>query len=185
MRPPWPFLGLVSVHICAVAADYLIGTYPAPADLTSRQSSFPAAWKNLTSTFDDYMKGTHPKSNHLIGTENVTFSVGMFSLHDPDARQLQYHYASPETKVAKFGSRKPDGDSIYRVESISKLITTLIGMIQFTQEDWNRPLTQIHPGFKHLQGVNASDPVWAIQWDTITPWALATQLSGIPTVSPN
>lgn len=187
MRSSWKALGLASLHIAAVAADYQIGTFPAPTDLTSNQSLVLAAWKNITSTFDDYLKEpVYPSSGPLLGVENITFSIGMFSLHDPDARRLQYHYVSPEIRNASIGTRKVDENTIYRVASISKLITAFVGMVELTPEDWNRPLTEINPAFsQYPPGFNPSDPVTAIQWDKVTPWALATQLSGIPAVSPN
>jgi CubicO group peptidase (beta-lactamase class C family) len=156
-----------------VLADYLTPTYPAPIDLSSNQSLVSASWKNLGATFDQYIK------TKTAGVQNVTFSVGMFSLHDPAAAtDLQYHHTAPEIAHAKQGTNKVDGDSIYRVASVSKLITTFAGMVELTEADWNRPLSEIIPGLaKQLD-----NPIYTTQWDKITPWALATQLSGVATL---
>lgn len=77
--------------------------------------------------------------------ENVTFSVGLFSIHDPAAAELQYHYASPEVVKAPNGTHEVNGDSIYRMASVSKLFTVYAGMIELSSEDWNRPITDFIP----------------------------------------
>lgn len=177
---------LAALHTASVLGDFITPTYPTPADLSSNKSLVLASWKNLTSTFDQYLQGQNSTATKaLAGIENVTFSVGLFSLKDPKALQLQYHHTSPEIKNAEYGTHKVDGNSIYRVASVSKLITVLAGMVELTDDDWHRPLSKINPGFKqHLKNTSAADVIETIQWDKITPWALAAQLSGIPTVSP-
>lgn len=77
--------------------------------------------------------------------EDVTFSLGLFSIHDRAAAELQYHYASPEVVKAPNGTHKVDGDSIYRIASVSKLFTVYAGMIELSSEDWNRPITEFIP----------------------------------------
>jgi hypothetical protein len=184
MRPTLTSLSLVLLHSGLVASDYLIPVYPTPRDLSSNKSTVPAAWKNLTSTFNAYLAGKRPPgSAGLLGAENVTFSVGMFSLNDPNATQLQYHYTSPEIKRSSEGTHKVDENSIYRVASVSKLFTVFAGMLELSDDDWNRPLSKINPDFEYrLKTAAADDPILAIQWDKITPWSLASQLSGVPTV---
>lgn len=69
-------------------ADYLLGSYTAPVDLSSDKSIVSAAWQNLSLAFDDYLLH-HNGSELLSGIENVTFSTGMFSIHDPAAIKLR------------------------------------------------------------------------------------------------
>ena len=185
MQVPRYVLALLGCCTLTVLADYLTPTYPAPIDLSSDESLVSASWKNLSSIFDGYLKEQKtPASQSLSGVENVTFSVGVFSLHDPAATTLQYHYTAPEIANAKQGTNKVDADSIYRVASVSKLITTLAGLVALTEEDWNRPLTGIIPGLRDYAQAHAEDlnPIYTTQWDEITPWALATQLSGVSTL---
>ena len=161
--------------------DFLVATYPGPTDFTNKKSTVYAGWQNITSTLNDAFKGnkTRGGSSVLAGLRNITFSLGMFSLHSLDARQLQFHHTSPDVQEAKIGTNKVDDNSIYRVASVSKLITVLAGMVELTDEEWNRPLSNILPGLKQY----ISNDVETIKWDKITPWSLAAQLSGIPTVS--
>lgn len=173
---------LLPLYSTASSADYLGPTYPAPIDLTSRHSLVPAAWKNLTSTFDSYLKH-HVKNKNTIalkGVENITFSAGLFSIHDPGVENLQYHYTSPEIANATNGTQNVDGDSIYRIASASKLFTVYAGMLALTEEEWNRPLSEINKAFTEVARQGDKDPIWHVQWDKITPWALASQISGVP-----
>lgn len=166
-------------------ADFTTPTYPTPADLSSNYSLVHAGWKNLTSTWDRHLQGKLNVSAAaaFAGVENVTFSVGLFSLNDPLALKLQYHYTASEVKTALVGTRKVDEDSIYRVASVSKLITTFAGLLELDDKDWHRPLAQINPAFKRQRkNATAVDVIKTIEWDKITPWALASQLSGLPTL---
>ncbi len=188
LLPPHALL-LLPICIAGALADFLGPTYPAPIDLTSDKSLVSASWKNFTSTFDAYLKkgnqSTASKSA-LSGVEKITFSVGLFSIHDPAAAKLQYHYTSPEIANATQGTTQVDGDSIYRIASISKLFTVFAGLLELSDEDWNRPLTDVIPGLaEHAGGTAAGEEnaVYKIQWDKITPWALASQLAGGPALA--
>ncbi len=178
--------GITILQILAnsAAGDFLVPTYPAPTDLTSNHSQLACSWRNLTSIFDRHLGNEKPtKPTQYTGLDNITFSVGLFSLHDPSATQLQYHHTSPDVNASENGCHEVDENSIYRIASVSKLITTLAGLLLLSDEDWNCPLPDLISEFKqYLQKSNVSDPIWHVQWDKVTPWSLATQLSGIPTV---
>lgn len=176
---------LLPLSIAVVLADFGGPIYPAPVDLTSNKSIVPAAWKNVTSVFDAYLKAEQKPTaaSSLSTVENVTFSVGLFSLHDPAVQRLQYHYTAPEIANASDGTRKVDGDSIYRVASVTKLFTVLAGMISLSDEDWNRPLTDINPALAEFAGHGDSSPYDTVQWDKITSWALAAQMAGLPSLA--
>jgi CubicO group peptidase (beta-lactamase class C family) len=158
-------------------------TYPAPTDLSSSDSKVQQAWSDLSTAFDDSLKQNkaQPGFGELSGANKVTFSASLFSLNDPAATDLQYHYTAPQVANAQHGTNKVDGDSIYRVASVSKLITTFAGMIELTDAQWNTPLSEIFPGLVSSSNDTAS-PIFGVQWDLITPAALASQLSGIPTL---
>lgn len=216
---------LFGVWASLAAADYLTGFYPPPIDLTSNDSLVAKSWKELNSVFDTYLhneKHTGPQSLVKSDAGNLTFSLGMFSLRDPSAINLQYHYTAPEVATAKGGTNKVSGlslchsscvqlscctaclvlcaeevsllpvpnltgfqvdaDSIYIMASVSKLVTTYMSMLHLSPDDWNRPLIDIHPAFKKYF-TGTSDAIWNTQWDQVTLWSLATQMSGLPTVS--
>lgn len=173
-------LCLLPLSISLSLADWLGPTFPAPLDLSSEDSLVRAAWEDLSSTLDTYLKDGKRSDalSDLTGSEKVTWSTGMWSLHDPAASEFQYHWTSPEIANAEYGTNQVDGDSIYRVASVSKLITVLAGLVELTDEEWNRPLSEAIPG---LGSGGDGGPLDAPQWDKITPWALANQQSGITT----
>lgn len=163
----------------AVLSDLLGPTYPAPTDLTSSNSPVKKAWSALSSAFDKTLKQNNTVTgfDDLAGAEKVTFSASLFSLHDPEAVDLQYHYTAPQVANSEFGTKEVDGDSIYRVASVSKLITVLTGLIELSDAEWNTPLSEIFPEL--IASSNwTENPVTNVQWDQITPWALANQLAG-------
>ncbi|RDW56576.1 hypothetical protein BP6252_14081 [Coleophoma cylindrospora] len=172
--------------LCAtrVSADFLGPRYPAPVHLARNDSLVAAGWRNLTSVFDAYLKGDRAGAPQtLAGLENLTFSVGMFSIHDDAAQSLQYHHTADAVRGGP-GVDQVDGDSIYRVASISKLATVFAGMLAFTNEQWDQPITDFVPGLaKSDVDSNGDDHIWSIQWEDVTLRALAAQIAGVPRAS--
>lgn len=121
-------------------------------------------------------------SNPNNSFSNVTFSLGMFSLHDDDATSLQFHYTSPEIANSPNGTKNVNGDSIYRIASVTKVFTVLAGLLELSLTDWERPLTELIPTLAQFaeQSSRNNDPINTVQWNKITPSALAAQIAGIP-----
>lgn len=159
--------------------------YPAPRDISSNSSLVAASWKNVADTLDKAINGEALGEATSILLKNTTFSLGMFSLHDANAPSMQYHHTSSPNLNKTIGTKKVDSDSIYRIASISKLITTYVGMIELEENDWNTPLTKIYPAFKDFAHKSAQsyNLVNDIKWDKITVGDLAAQLGGIPRLS--
>ncbi|KAK5044843.1 hypothetical protein LTR84_010381 [Exophiala bonariae] len=175
-------LPLLCLYGTVALADFLTGTYPAPLDLSSNKSIVTQSWKNLTTALDGYLKQNETAGlESLSGVENLTFSLGVFSLHDPAATKLQYHYASPETVNAVNGTNEVDADSIYRMASVTKLITVFAGMLELTEAQWNTPLSDVFPilGQYAQEHAGETDPLATTQWESVTAWSLANQQSGI------
>ncbi len=149
----------------------------APVDLTSDASCVRLKWENITSTLEDHL--THKERDEaLSGLDDITFSLGLFSVRDPRAAgSLQYHHTGPDIKNSSFGVNKVDGNSIYRVASMTKVISVYAGLLLLDPGDWHKPLTEIFP---EIASLPKDDPVHHIQWDTITPFSLSSQISGIP-----
>lgn len=168
-------------------ADVLGPVYPPPTDLSSNSSLVYAAWSEITSVLDATVNGSLDTelATSFFGADNVSMSVGVFSLDDPGAFEtLQYHYTSLEV-INGNGTDSIDADSIRGTASITKVFTAFAGLVQLTEEEWNRPLTQCIPGLaEYLEHLTTEDPITTIQWDEITPWALANQIAGVPMQPP-
>ncbi|CAM1505986.1 Fc.00g116230.m01.CDS01 [Cosmosporella sp. VM-42] len=183
MRPPHYSSFLLPLFLTGVLSDYLGPRYPPPSDLSSDQSLVAKSWNNLSSTLKTSLTGKpDAEKDPISALQNITFSVGMFSLHDEAAEKLQYHYTSAEVENSPHGTHKVDADSIYRVASVTKLFTVLAGMVEFNNGEWDRPLTDFVPELAEYARNNPGehDPVHTIQWDKVTLAALGAQMAGVP-----
>ncbi|KAE8154086.1 beta-lactamase/transpeptidase-like protein [Aspergillus avenaceus] len=172
----------LSLCLPAACAGILGPVYPPPQDLTSDSSRVAAAWKNFTATLDGGLKHNDNSSGLVSQLKDLTFSVGLFSPRDGAAERLQYHHTGPEVANSSHGTNKVDGDSIYRIASVSKLVTVFAGLLELDDSDWDRPLTDIFPELADFVKEKAGNfqPVYDTQWDKITLNAIAGQLGGIP-----
>ena len=175
-------LHYLSLSVTCALGDFLGGNYPPPTDLTSENSFVAKAWKNLASAYDGYLDESQTSASFpLSGAENVTFSVGLFSIYDAAAAKLQYHHTAPAIANAVNGTNKVDGDAIYKMASVSKLFTVFAGMLELTNKAWDRPLTDFIPELAEfaLDNNGKENSVYTVQWNKVTPRTLASHLSGI------
>lgn len=177
-------LSLLPLCSIPVLADLLGPSYPAPLDLSSNQSLVAESWKNVTATLQKYLSDDieGSVSDVIAEIKNVTFSLGMFSLTDPATTEMQFHYTSPEIANAPNGTHNVDGNSIYRIASITKVFTVLAGLLELKTSDWDRPITDFVPTLaKFAHGTpGEDDPIFTVEWDKVTLRALAAQIAGIP-----
>ncbi|MAD87031.1 MAG: hypothetical protein CL912_29080 [Deltaproteobacteria bacterium] len=163
-------------------ANYLGPRFPSPIDLTSNSSIVTAGWKNVSVALDTYIAGGRFNATTLPldKLKEITFSAGMFSIHDPAASQLQYHHITEDAKASP-GTHTLDGDSIYRLASVSKLITVFASLLAFDDDHWEQPITNFIPGISNSSFNDAGDDsVLRSQWDNVSLRALASQISGLP-----
>ncbi|KAF2803917.1 beta-lactamase/transpeptidase-like protein [Mytilinidion resinicola] len=183
MRLSLQCLIIISIYTTEAYSNVLGPRYPAPLDLTSDDSVVTAGWKNVTSFFDTYLHDNRSLiPSPPLGLENLTFSTGMFSIHDPAAQSLQYHYTSDEVRTGP-GVHEVDGDSIYKVASITKLITVFTAMLSFDVDQWERPITDFVPGLsKSALDKVGHDRISHTQWEDVSLRALAAQIAGVSAV---
>ncbi|KAL3470288.1 beta-lactamase/transpeptidase-like protein [Aspergillus californicus] len=172
-------IAFASLCLPGALSNFLSPVYPAPHDLTSRESHVATGWNNLTRRLESSF---HGRSNSTLSALNdLTFSIGLFSTRDSTAENLQYHHTAAEIRNASQGTHEVDGDSIYRIASVSKLFTVLAGLIELDEGDWERPLSDVFPAFSQVlrEHSDSVDPIYDTLWDEITPSALASQMGGI------
>lgn len=179
--PNYVLAGLICLP--SALANLLGPSYPPPRDLSSSHSRVATSWKNLTSQLNTVLADSHTNStSRVYALKNLTFSVGLFSTLDPNAKDLQFHHTASEVAKSPVGVKKVDGNSIYKVASVSKLFTVLAGLIELKPRDWELPLTDIFPFLaEHFRRQrNNFRLVYDVQWDKITLRSLAGQMGGIP-----
>lgn len=174
---------LLPICIPLAFADFLGPTYPEPKDLVGDNSRVATAWKNVSSIIDTYLSDSSTNLTGPSGLKNLTFSLGMFSIHDASvADSLQFHHTSAEVANSTTGATEVDGSSIYRVASVTKLFTAFAGMLELDERDWDRPITDFVPRLAEYarNTPGAADPVNIVQWEKVTLAALSSHLAGIP-----
>ncbi len=184
---------LLSALVTGVSSDLLGARFPSPVRISCNDSLVVSAWKNITTIFDTYLHGNQSSAPKLLeglenitleGLENITFSAGLFSINDAAAApSLQYHYTSDEVRNGA-GTDEVDGDSIYRVASVSKLFTVFASQLSFNNGEWDRPITDFVAGLAQddVEAVG-DDPIRNILWKDITLRALASQIAGVARAS--
>ena len=77
------------------------------------------------------------------------------------------------------GVKSVDGNSVYRLGSVTKIFTILTFLIEAGDIYWNTPVTQWVPELELLAGKAQYDPIMNVDWDSITLQDLASHMAGI------
>ena len=148
--------------------------YPPPRDLLSSQD-VKVASDNLTQAIEEALTtGISDLGSLPINT--TTFAIKVFSSHTEDSI-YEYLYTSPTySPETGAGAQNTTLDSVYRVASISKLLTVLTLLAHDGYTHWNHPITDFIPELDTI----ARNQTSRVQWQEITIGDLAAQLSGVP-----
>ncbi|KAF1355700.1 beta-lactamase/transpeptidase-like protein [Lizonia empirigonia] len=149
-------LAATSASICPILGP----VFPAPINLHS-SSTFRDALKSVQSNIDKALASGN--SVHGLLNPNDTYSVQIFSTAS-ERPLLDYHRRGP----AVLGNRTVDGDSVYQIASVSKLITVYLLLLEAGEAIFSDKLTKYLP---ELRGVAS--------WDDITIGSLAGDLGGV------
>ncbi|KAL8793819.1 MAG: hypothetical protein Q9195_003544 [Heterodermia aff. obscurata] len=176
------FLLPFAAHVSSTPPAALLGpAFSAPKDLSSNSSLVHAAWSNFTATIESYIRANTTVEGLVPDLGSYTFSVGAFSIYDNAATEkLQYHHTGPDVKTSNTGVTDVDGDSIYRVESITKLFTVYLTLLEIGSGYWDCPITDFLPDLAAFAKKTPLDPLHVVDWKGVTLGTLAGQISGIP-----
>lgn len=185
MRTLLPILALLfrnAILVSSTPAAPLLGpSYPPPADLTNNDSLVSAAWSNFSATVKAYIKRNQTLEGLVHNLGAYTFSVGAFSIFDAQAAEkLQYHHTGRDVETSNTGVTRVDGDSIYRVASITKVFTVYLTLIEVGSRYWDTPITEFVPELAKYSDETAPDPLNVVDWKSVTLGTLAGQIAGIP-----
>ena len=155
--------------------------YVPPMDLTSNNSLVPAAWSQFTAIMNSYILTNESVEGLVPDFSKYTMSVSAFSMYDADTAQiLQYHHTAADVQKSNIGVNKVDGDSIYRVDSVSKSFTVYLTLIEIGSRYWDCPITDFVADLADYAEKTAADALNVVNWKEVTLGALAGQIAGIP-----
>jgi len=139
--------------------------YPPPVGL-STEPAFQDAMDSIGAALD---------ANATAFPYNVTsYSIGVFSVSEPGLA-WEYHQTTALLANSTQGTRKVDADSVYRIGSISKLLTVYLLLVSQGDGSLSDPITKWIPELEdsNVTGRALSD------WSTITIGDLAGQMGGL------
>ncbi|KAI0435706.1 beta-lactamase/transpeptidase-like protein [Xylaria telfairii] len=141
--------------------------FPAPTDLGSE-----TLFRNAVSVIEQSIRANLTQAPY----NETTFSIGMFSTTDHELL-YEFHYTDPTVSTSKLGANEVDADSIYRIASITKILTIYQWLIADGDRKFNSPISDFIPQL--LQYEKHQDDYPAPRWDEITVNDLAMFLAGI------
>ena len=169
------FLFVVSLLRTATSLCPLLGPdYPPPRNV-SQSAAFQKAVDSFSNKIHQLLSAN---SSSPFNPTNNTFSINIFSKFT-DTPLYEYHYTAPLFASGSIGTKKVDGDTVYRVASISKLFTVFAFLIEKGDANFNDPVTKYVPELRDSPLVKQKGVIDAVQWDYVTLGALASQMSGI------
>lgn len=111
---------------------------------------------------------------------NVSFSINVWNTAQ-DTPLYEYHYEGTNLVGDVSGGGKLNGDTLYRIGSISKLHTVYTYLAAVGERHLDEPVTRFIPELAAIDaGRNETGAGDRIRWGDITLRSLAAQLSGLP-----
>ncbi|KAI5360800.1 Putative beta-lactamase/transpeptidase [Septoria linicola] len=158
---------------------YALGLGPANLPInTTDVAATKDIFHNLTNLFDRIVKDDEADGRPLPANE-TNFSFAVFDQHQT---LHTCHHSADESALAPESTKTVNDDTIYRIGSVSKLVTVYTFLVSTNWSHWQAPITRYLPELaeRSAECSAAKDPIDYIDWDEVTLESLAGQLSGIP-----
>lgn len=176
---------ILSLVGCSIAQSspgpcLLLGPdYPAPRQL-STSSTVAAALQKLNSTITRSLK--QDVGYGKVGANFTSFSVELYSVHE-DKPLFTFHHSAPGLAHPEEGVSTVDSNTIYRVGSVSKLLSVYVFLATVGDVHFNEPVTKYVPELaayaaQNKQNLQGDDSDY-FDWESMTLGALASHSAGI------
>ncbi|KAI0007167.1 beta-lactamase/transpeptidase-like protein [Xylariaceae sp. FL0662B] len=146
--------------------------FPKPKNLAASEA-VQTALTNLTATFN--ARAADPSLN----PNGTSWSIQVFSAASDDALWEHYHTATTLLSSTTPGVKTVDGDSVYRLGSLTKIFTIMTFLAEAGDTYWNTPVTRWVPELELLADKAQYDPILNVAWDSVTLGDLASHMAGI------
>lgn len=155
-------VGLI-ITLCGAQNCPILGpAYPAATDLAS--PAFIAA----SIKFDEALS-----SNSRIDQDGVSFAVEVYSSHLKHTRPIHRRF---NTAVAQNDSVTVGPHTLFRIHSISKVLTVYTILSKLSFKYWHEPVTKY---VQELASSQLQNAVRDVDWSEVTLGSLASQISGV------
>ena len=165
-----------SVNVCFPLGP----TYPPPR-APSKTKALASALTNLNSSIIESLT-TNGSVYGQLDPNTTSFSMEIFSLRESQPL-FTYHFSAPEFENATEGVRQVNSSTVYRLGSMSKLLSVYNFLIAAGDVHFNQPITKYVPELasfaaQHEAALKTND-IDTVNWDQVTLGALASQMAGI------
>ncbi|KAH8677787.1 beta-lactamase/transpeptidase-like protein [Xylariales sp. PMI_506] len=164
---PWIATQVLLARAAVPNCPYQGPAFAKPKQL-AKSAVMQAALANLTSIINAWEVA--PANN----PSTATWSVQIFAASD-EVALWEHHHASATLNMTI------NGNTIYRIGSITKVFTVLTFLIEAGDKYWNLPVIDFIPELATIVKTDVSDrdPVMNVDWAHVTVGALASQMAGV------
>ncbi|KAJ4344800.1 uncharacterized protein N0V89_012544 [Didymosphaeria variabile] len=149
---------VLAVDLCPIYGP----VFPPTEDLLA-SSTWQTASTQIKAALDDAFSSGN--TSHGPVSPNNTFSIQIFSTKDT---LFEYHHEGSDLATSGGHGSEVDGDSVYRVGSVSKLYAVYLLLVVAGDRVFSDPMTKYIP---ELKGIAS--------WDEVSVGALAGQIGGV------
>ncbi|KFX92989.1 hypothetical protein O988_07063 [Pseudogymnoascus sp. VKM F-3808] len=179
---------VASLALSFLLAESALAEYH-PCSLIGPDLPIPRAVSNTTAFKDGIISlkkaiadaiSTGVTSYGDMDASATSFSVEIFSIREEEP-MFTYHYGAPGLADSTDGVKRIDSDSIYRLGSVSKVLTVYTFLAAVGDVSFNEPITKYIPELAAYAAQHAGgDEIDFMDWDSVTIGSLTSQLSGTP-----
>ena len=161
-QPMWPLIG---------------PDFPPPQNLSSSKT-FQSAVSNLTQLLQQAIS-VENTSYGPFDSANSSYSIEIFSACE-SAPLFTTHFTSPAVAKYRDGVKNVDSNTVFRIGSLTKLITVYTFLIETGDARFNDPVANYVPELQQAaQSLNSTDSLDNVAWDEITIGELASHMADI------
>ncbi|CBY01877.1 similar to beta-lactamase family protein [Plenodomus lingam JN3] len=154
----------------------LMGPEFPPPQRLSQHPIWQNALNNITAVLE-YMD-----NGNIANTDAFSYSIQVFSTNPGKPILWERHKTAKNLPTENLGVKKVDGNTVYRLGSVSKVITVLAFLAEVGDSYWNIPVSDVIPELAKYSGQSTLpgfDRLRKTSWDDVTIGSLAAQTSGI------
>ena len=139
-------------------------------------SALQNAFQNLTEILNQAIAVGN--STHGPVDNNTSYAVQFFSSYGAEPA-FEWYFTPPSIRNGSFGTKNVDGNSIFRIGSITKLFTAYALLAELGDTYWDQSVAQVLPELDMQAQESDSNPINFLQWKDVTLGALASHLAGV------
>ena len=179
-------LTIFAATTAAVSVCLPLGpVYPVPT-APSRSQALKTAFQDLENTIAQSLQN-NGSSYGQLDPNTTSFIMEVYSVHEVKPL-FEHSFSAPELANAEEGVQAVSESTIFRLGSMSKLLSVYNFLIHAGDDSWNQPITRYIPELAdaatQTAGTLQSSTIVNVDWDTVTVGSLASQMAGIARESP-